>query len=477
MAKLVGNFEFTGSLGGVTAYRMKGCDRIVLRRTAGPTKHQINNNPNYARTKENKQEFGGVAKAAKHFRRSIGWLDRLADYNFQPTLNKVTKAIQKLDSHSIRGERNVFYSQHHEMLKGFNLNKYHLFDTIVRKAVTCTIDSGACSATVTIPSLQRGINLNLPWPTPQFRFVVSLGVCDDLLYDGTTYNEQHMSHPQTVDVETAWQRADKPYAGETVTLQIKHPELLHDQSSLVVAIGIVFDMSHRSFGNERQQWQSLTGSAKILDLAIAKPLPQPTLELPQTIRVPEPAELEGSSDMQELLQQRQQARIVQGYELQVNEDDPGSFYATINVHHSDLSGTYRTLIASLPGDNISCILKAEDEAPVTTGYIPKRQLLNELEKYRTELACDTSLSFGCLLQTKNGLVKLMITQSKYIQYWGTDQKRFEKQMQSWGIRPVQQLEFVDAYPMVTEPLSKFFPGARDAKTVVRELVHALRSTD
>ena len=476
MAKLTGNIEFTGSLGGVTAYRMKGCDRIVLRRTAGPTKHQINNNPRYKRTKENKQEFGGVAKAAKHFGRSFAWLRRLADYNFQPTLNKVTKAVQKLDQHSVRGERNIFYSQHHDMLKGFNLNKYHPFDTIVQKPVTCTIDKEACSVTVNLPSLQRGINLNLPWPTPRFHFVVSLGVCDDLVFDGTAYGEYRMSNPQAMVVETAWQPADKPYAGETVTVQLKHPELVHNQSSLVVAIGIVFDMSHRAFGNDRYELHSLTGSAKILDLAVANPAPQPTLQLPVAISVPERAELADSADMLELLEQRKQANIVEGFKLQADEtqDSSGNFYAAINVNHSRLWEVFCRLVSSLPGNEVCCVLKPGNEEPVTTGSHHKQQVLAALMEYSLELGNDPSLSFAVLLQTKDTQVKLLVNQSKYLQYWGVNRKGFEKQMRQLDIRPVANLEFVDAYPMVTEPLSKFFPNARDATTVIQQVTAALR---
>ena len=474
MAKLEGNFEFTGSLGGVTAYRMKGCDHIVLRRTAGPSKNQVKNGSNFVRTRENYQEFGGVAKAAKHFRQALSWLHRLADFNFQPKLNKVTKAIQRNDQISGRGKRNILYSQNYEMLKGFDLNKYHQFDSIVRKPVTCTINSETCAAVVTIPSLQRGINLNLPWPTPQFRFIVSLGVCDDLLFQEGEYREHNMSDPQASTVETAWQRADAPYAGEALTIQLPYPGLLQDQSSLVVAIGIEFDMSHRVFGNERAQ-RSLSGSAKILDLARATPTPQPTLELPKTIRIPEPAELEESADMQELLQQREQAQIREGFELQVNEtpEQPDAFYAAINVNHSRLWDVFMQLAAGFSKGEMSCIISVEGEAPVTTGSFPKQQMLTELRKYRLELTNDTSLSFGLLLQTEDAMIKLWVTKSKYIQYWGINQTMFEKQMRMRGIRSVPGLEFVDAYPMVTEPLHTFYPGARDARTVVKKLLKTL----
>lgn len=491
MAKLSGNFEFTGSLGDFTAYKMKGCDRIVIRRKAGPSKQKINNDPSYVRTKENKLEFVGVAKAAKHLRYALSWLPDLADYNFQPSLNKVTKAIQKLDPYHLRGERSVLYSQHHEMLKGFNLNKYHSFDSIVRKPVTCTIDRETCTAVVTIPSLQRGINLNLPWPTPQFRFVVTLGVCGDMLHNGSEYDEHRMDYDQCETAETAWQPADKPYKGETLTLQIKDPAILHDDSSLVAGIGIVFDMTHRYFGNERQDARKPTGSAKILELA--NPIPvscrtlQPNLELPQTIHVPQPEEVEQDEEVYEALQKRQQARIVEGYEFQHNETEsleqhsntdaeplPKTFSATINVNHSDLWRIILTMAGSFPDKTVTCTIQQGKETPVIAGTAHWYKLVKELENYSVELANDTSLSFGLSVQTAAGITKLWVTGNKYIQYQGTNREQFRLWMQRLDIRHVARLEMVDEYPMRTLPLQQFYPNTKDAKTVITALSNALR---
>jgi hypothetical protein len=152
------------------------------------------------------------------------------------------------------------------MLIGFNLNKYHLFDTVVRSPVACTIDRESGSAVITLPALQRGINLNLPWPTPQFRFVAAMGVCDDLMFTNGRYEERDRRQAQPEVVETQWYPANKRYSGENLTLHIGRPELLHEHSSLVVSIGIVFDMSHRNFGEDSRR-QYVTGSAKILDMA------------------------------------------------------------------------------------------------------------------------------------------------------------------------------------------------------------------
>ena len=199
------------------------------------------------------------------------------------------------------------------------------------------------------------------------------------------------------------------------------------------------------------------------------------LELPITIRVPEPSEMEHREDIHELLQKRKQARIVEGFDLQPNDTQqlPFKFYAAINVNHSRLWQVFEALAHTFPDEEISCVLGTEDEEPVTTGYYPKQQVLNELLKYKTELSSDASLSFGLLLHTREVLVELFVTEAKYIKYWGSNKEAFVQAMLALDIRPVQKLEFVDEYPKITEPLRKFVPNARHAKTVIHHIKEAL----
>jgi len=40
MAELLSGFEFTGRLGNITAYKMKGSDKIILRTRGGASKKE-----------------------------------------------------------------------------------------------------------------------------------------------------------------------------------------------------------------------------------------------------------------------------------------------------------------------------------------------------------------------------------------------------------------------------------------------------
>jgi hypothetical protein len=200
------------------------------------------------------------------------------------------------------------------------------------------------------------------------------------------------------------------------------------------------------------------------------------LEIPVTIRVPTPDEMDHREDIHELLQKRKRANIVEGFDLQPNETQqlPFKFYAAINVNHSRLWEVFEALANTFPeGEEVSCVYGLEEEEPVTTGYFPRQQVLAELRKFKTELTGDASLSFGLLLHTKEMLMELFVTESKYIKFWGSNKESFVQQMLAFDIRPVPQLEFVDEYPKITEPLRKFVPAAKHPKTVIHGLGEAL----
>lgn len=57
MATLEGGIEFTGSVGMLSAYRMKGSDKIILRKKGGPKKKQVLTSQKFKRTRENMAEF------------------------------------------------------------------------------------------------------------------------------------------------------------------------------------------------------------------------------------------------------------------------------------------------------------------------------------------------------------------------------------------------------------------------------------
>src|SRR5687768_1251332 len=140
MAFLKSDFEFTGSIGNVSAYKLPGVDGTVLRLKGGADKKKILSAASFELTRQNAAEFGACGKMGGSIRRSMLPMIPLADYNFVSSLNALAKIIQLLDTEGNRGERSITLSARREFLKGFSLNKNTVFESIVRHPLEYRID-------------------------------------------------------------------------------------------------------------------------------------------------------------------------------------------------------------------------------------------------------------------------------------------------------------------------------------------------
>lgn len=237
MATLEQGFEFTGGLGKLSAYRMRGSDKIILRKKAGPKKKQMLTSKKFERTRENMKEFNGVGKAVRAIRSPLTHVKRLSDHNFTPMLTRICKRMQLLDPVGERGERSIPLSQHRYMLAGFRLNRRHPFVSIITAPVDCTLKRKTKTAIIRLPQLVQGVNLQLPWKQPLYRFCLSLGVVPDVVYEDNGYND-HSAEWVDTKLDTPWQVVTEPLPAQTLELKLDLPGAIKDSQTLVFAIGI-----------------------------------------------------------------------------------------------------------------------------------------------------------------------------------------------------------------------------------------------
>lgn len=241
MAFLSGGFEFTGSFGNMSAYRMKGTDKIVLRKKGGASKKRIKTAPEFARTRENNAEFGGCANTVRSIRHALFPLNKLANYNFTPTLTLLAKNIQLLDTVNERGKRMVNFSQFRYMLEGFQLNKEIIFDSVVKYPLKGIIERETGSATIEIPHLHPQLNLDFPWEAPLYRFVIGLGVFTDSAFNGRDYKDKKVL-PKADTVYTEWLPVQQAFEAQRFTLQLNSLDGIDDMKSMILSIGIEMGM-------------------------------------------------------------------------------------------------------------------------------------------------------------------------------------------------------------------------------------------
>lgn len=194
------------------------------------------------------------------------------------------------------------------------------------------------------------------------------------------------------------------------------------------------------------------------------------LQLPVTIRVPLPGEMPDRDDLEALLWKRQKARIEPGYKITINSTRQlrFAFQAEINIDNPKLWDLVLALAELLP-EEICCEYGVQQEELVTTAYMLKEKLVAGLSAYQVELTQDGFLQFTLLSNTRTELSEIIVTESKYIRFSGSNKEGFMECMQAFHLHEINELAFIDEYPGITEPLKKFVPSARRPEDVVWSL--------
>lgn len=187
MGKLVSEIQFTGKLGELSAYRMVGCDHIVIRGRGGPSGEQIKHSPKFVRTRENNAEFGGRSRLAGCIAKGLSVHKPVIDYNYTGALNKLACQIQELDADSARGQRHLALSKRPQALAGFPLNRKQSLDTLIQGSINHTLSRNTASAQLTLPALRYDENFFPNTSLPLFQVVVSLAAVPDVLFQGDGY--------------------------------------------------------------------------------------------------------------------------------------------------------------------------------------------------------------------------------------------------------------------------------------------------
>jgi len=261
MAKMLPGFAFTGSLGNVSAYTMRGSDKIILRTKGGASKKKIKTSPGFAKTRKLNSEFGGRSKAAAWIMKMIWPQKALADYNISGALNALIKPIQAMDEENELGQRNIYFTRSPRLLEGFSLNKKYPFDSIIRNPLSCTLSRDELSAEIDYPELLPGINFIVPGNYPLYSLIATLGIIPDMLYAPTGYHaKKGYDKIFMKTAETQWYPVLN--GSPASMMKIKLDGVTPDQSfSLVLAIGI--RLGTMSGSSEVRQLKH-SGAARIL---------------------------------------------------------------------------------------------------------------------------------------------------------------------------------------------------------------------
>lgn len=250
-----------------SAYRMRGVDKIVVRRKGGPSREKIKTGASFENTRRTMSEFGGCSRLGSYVRKALIQIRHLSDYNFGSDINSVMRQVQLRDDTSEWGRRRITLSEHTRLLEGFaTTQKAPTFDSIVRAPVYYTMNRRDRSARIDIPELLRDINYFPQNNHAMFRLTVTLGIVPDVTFDIASkeylppawYSRRYNS----ISVSTDWNPSLEGMQGTTLALamDVLPPD---DAWTLMLSIGIEYG-AFRQHGKIEEVRRF--GAAKIMAL-------------------------------------------------------------------------------------------------------------------------------------------------------------------------------------------------------------------
>jgi hypothetical protein len=234
MAKLNENVFLPLSLQGISVYRMKGVDRMVVRRKGGPGAKAIKKSGQFINTRRHNAEFASAASAVAHLRHSFRPLVPIHNGNIMPALISLCWKILKKDTVHGLGEREVQFSHHRPLLEEVNLNPSKPFDAVIKCSFRCRVQKAKPSVTIQVPALVKRRNLALPRGFAYYRLIFTLG----LLQDAPAAKQRN--HP--VHTVSAWTKCSSGMPAQGYTLTLPSSQTLAAGSSLVIGVGVEMSM-------------------------------------------------------------------------------------------------------------------------------------------------------------------------------------------------------------------------------------------
>jgi hypothetical protein len=184
MAKQTGPLKYTGTIGDIRHFKIKGLKGSFAGLIGGPSAEQIATAPEFARTRENMNEFGGCALAGKAVR--IGFasvLSNMSDPQVTGRLTAIMKKINLEDGSEARGQRAVLVSAVPQYLVDFEFNRNRSFDGTLNAPMTITPSVARDESTLDVPIFNPLNYSSIPAGATHFRIINAIAVISDYAYN------------------------------------------------------------------------------------------------------------------------------------------------------------------------------------------------------------------------------------------------------------------------------------------------------
>jgi len=187
MARQTGHIKYKGTLGEVRHFKIKGMQGDFAGLKGGPSGDQVKTDPTFKRTRENMNEFGGCAAAAKSVRIGLSQLmKQMSDAQLTGRLTGIMKKINLEDQTEARGVRAILISTQRKYLKGLNFNKNMVFESVLYAPFSVTPAADRLSSDLVVPAFNIASSIKVPSGATHFRLINAVSVVSDYIYNSIT---------------------------------------------------------------------------------------------------------------------------------------------------------------------------------------------------------------------------------------------------------------------------------------------------
>jgi hypothetical protein len=241
MAIQTGIIKYRGSFKSIRQYVQLHDPNNYASEKGGANGDLIKNNPAFARTRENMNEFGGCGLAVKAIR--IGLLNLLpeqTDKYFTARLMKVVKEINRRDDQGLRGKRSIFFSGDRPYLGTMKLNVMEKNELFIDSQFSFEHPITRAEATLTL----TGFNVKpmfVPKGATHYRIQNHLSIIADYSWSEVNRCYEPLS---TLNKKSAFTYSEYMAVGASLTddLVTAFPvgTTLTDEVSVIQCVGVEF---------------------------------------------------------------------------------------------------------------------------------------------------------------------------------------------------------------------------------------------
>lgn len=244
MARQKGLMKYVGTIGDVRHFKIKGQEGFFAGMVGGPTAQQVHQSPEFERTRENMNEFGGCAKAGKSLRTALSSLmGKFTDPQVTGRLTSVMKKINLEDGTEARGYRKIEISTQRQYLEGFEFDKNISLSGVFNAPYDVTHTTERNSADLVVAPFNPSALVSAPSGATHFRLLNAIAVLADFSYNPTTgsYDADDVTNNEAnVVAYSDYISLSTEYPGATVTAELGGAPTLGTNVSVVQCIGIEF---------------------------------------------------------------------------------------------------------------------------------------------------------------------------------------------------------------------------------------------